>query len=296
MPRKPQSPASSWRKIQQGNKRTKTTKVARQRSLNIFFRTGLVILLFIMIATGIVAIYYLSDMGREPVTVTRESSIDVMFESDGVLSGKWFQRYFPDIMAAEVRQIDVGALKEQLEAHGQIVAATVTLSLPSNLMITLQERKPILRMRVRNADGSPSTLLIARDGVIYQGADYPVETLRNLPGVAGLRVRTTGQGYEPVKGLEAVAFLLQTAQKKLPAVYRHWQVVDLSDWNAEVNYRPSLVRVKSSHIEEIIFSTYAIEEQMDRLGGILQHIQRYQLGQPKLIDLSFGEEAVIRYK
>jgi hypothetical protein len=88
---------------------------------------------------------------------------------------------------------------------------------------------------------------------------------------------------------------LEYTKVKLPSVYRHWKVVDLSDWDPEQDYRPSLVRIRSAHIEEIVFSTDSIEEQVTRLAGILEHTQRYQMGQPKFIDLSYGEEAVIRY-
>jgi hypothetical protein len=296
MARAPKKPSSSWRKIQQSNRRPKTTKVARKRSLNLFLKTAVFFLLLIAIVTGMVALYYFSGLGKGTAESTERASVGLVFASDGVLTERWFSDVFSDLLKSDVRQVDVSLLKEQLEAQGQVASATVTLSLPSNLEITLEERRPILRMRVRNTDGTGSTLLIAKDGAIYKGALYPPETLRNLPGVAGLRVRKSGQGFEPIGGLDAVAYLLELAQEKLPAVYSHWQVVDLSDWNPEVDYRPALVKVKSTHIDEIIFSTYGIEEQIERLGGILQHVQRYQLGQPKLIDLSFGEEAVIRYK
>ena len=93
-----------------------------------------------------------------------------------------------------------------------------------------------------------------------------------------------------------MVYLLDRAKEELPAVYRHWRVVDLGEWNPELDYRPSLVHISSTHIEEITFSTTGIDEQLYRLAEILQRIQRYQLGQPKLIDLSFREEAVIRYK
>jgi len=81
----------------------------------------------------------------------------------------------------------------------------------------------------------------------------------------------------------------------LPAVYRHWRVIDLRDWDPRRDYRPSLVRVKSAQIEEIVFATDGIGEQLRRLGEILEHSQRYQMGQPTHIDLSYSGEAVIRY-
>ena len=158
MARKSDSPSSSWRKIQQSNRRTKTTKVARKRSLMIFFNAALVFLLFIAIITGIVAVYYLGDFGKGRGSGGGSSSIDVDFESDGVLTERWFRGAFEDVLVSDVRQVDVNLLEEQLEQYGQVASAAVTLSLPSNLVIEVEERQPILRMRVRNSDGTSSTL------------------------------------------------------------------------------------------------------------------------------------------
>jgi hypothetical protein len=290
------SPGFSWRKIQQKNRRGKSTRSARKRRLLILFRSSVVVFLLVAIVAGILAIRYFGQVVRQPpAPVEQQTPLELTFRTNGVLSESWFMEHFGDTLEADIRQIEVGRLKELLEEEGQVLSASVTLTLPSDLDVVLQEREPIFRVRLRGPDGMPEILLIARDGTIYKGEQYPEETLKSLPGVAGLRIRRSGGRYVRLEGLEVVADLLQTAQERLPALYRHWRVIDLSDWNPELDYRPSLVRVRSSHIEEIVFSTEGIDEQIDRLGGILHHVQRYQLGQPKSIDLSFGDEAVIRY-
>ncbi|MGA1204338.1 MAG: cell division protein FtsQ/DivIB [Opitutales bacterium] len=292
-----EQPRSSWRTIQQKNQRGKaTTKVARKRRLVLLLRSALLILLLMAIVTGVVLLKYFGGMPESPAEPAGPTLVEVDFLSNGVLTDKWFHERFPEIRMTDIRQIDVHQLKETLAGHGQVRSASVTVILPSELKIELEEREPVLRIRLRDSEGRPLTLLVGRDGVLFEGAAYPQETLLRLPGVAGLRVKMGEDGYLPISGLEPVAQLLDLAKEKLPALYGHWKVVDLSDWNPEIDYRPSLIRVVSSHIEEIIFSSNGLEEQVDQLGGILQHIQRYQLGQPKSIDLSFGEEAVIRYK
>ena len=286
----------SWRKIQQGRQRGNTTRTAKKRRLLILFRTSLLVLLLVTIVAGIVVLRYFGEIVKDPSPQVSNQALQLEFSSDGVLTEDWFRNRFGGMLYTDIRQIDVGDLKQQLESFGQVSAATVTVTLPALLVVELQERVPILRVRLKDEDGHASVLLIARDGILFDGANYPPETLRRLPGVAGLRLRRGGDGYLPVEGLGQVAELLDLAKSRLPALYRHWRVIDLSDWNPELEYRPSLVRVRSSHIEEIVFSTHGIEQQITRLGGILEHIQRYQLCQPKLIDLSFSEEAVIRYK
>lgn len=297
MSRKPKSPPSaSWRDIQQGNKRKKTTtKVARQRRLVILFRAALGILLLAAIGTGILGIRYFYSVAEERLEQKAPMKAELVFKTDGVLSEDWFMARYGDVLQTEVRQIEVSTLKAELEKAGQVTTASVTVSLPSRLIVGIQEREPIMRLRISGGDGKPKVLLLARDGTLYEGSGYPSDTLRRLPGAAGLKVRRLAEGYAPIEGIDGVARLLDHAKESLPAVYRHWRIVDLSDWDPELDYRPSLVRIRSAHIEEIIFSTTAIEEQVERLAGILEHTQRYQMGQPRFIDLSYGEEAVIRY-
>lgn len=286
----------SWRGIEQGNRRKKTTPVARRRHLVLVLRAGMAILLFAAIIVGILGIRYFFTISRQDYLSGNPVRVELVFKSDGVLGEDWFIAKYGDLLREDVRQIDVGTIKSQLEGSGQITTAAVTVTLPSQLTVDVAERKPVLRLRVRGEDGKPLVLLLARDGTLYPGFGYPTDTLRALPGATGLKVRRADSGYMRVEGIESVARLLEYAKENLPAVSRHWRVVDLSDWNTDDGYRPSLVRIKSTHIEEIVFSVTGIEEQVERLAGILEHTQRYQMGQPVFIDLSYGEEAIIRYK
>jgi len=287
----------SWRDLQKKHRSTKTTtKVARKRRLVMVLRGAFALFILIAIVAGIFGIRYFRQVGAkpplpEPVSV----EVEVDFQSNGVLTKEWLETRLGKTLDDDIRGIDVQSVKDQLESEGQVETVMVKVSLPSRLVISLEEREPILRLRVRNSEGIGETLLLARDGILYQGFGYPDETLRRLPGVTGLKLRKSGDGYEQLEGLGSVAYLLDCAKAAIPSVYRHWQVIDLGDWNPELNYRPSLVRIKSSHIEELVFATDGVEDQMERLAGILEHLQRNQMQLPVFIDLSFGSEAVIRY-
>ena len=295
--RKQQQSTPSWRHLQQGKKRGKaTTKVARQRRLVIIFRAALALLLVVATVTSLIAFRYFAGQLREEPASIPFGSIEVDFSSDGVLTRHWFSGSFPDIIKSDIRDVDVQDLTSRLQQKGQVRQAQVAVQLPSLLKVELQERQPMLRMRLRDSSGLPMTLLVARDGHIYQGSNYPESTLYNLPGGTGLRVKQDDSGYLPIAGREPVAELLDVARKNLPAAVAHWRIIDLTDWNPDVDYRPSLLKVISTHIDEIIFSTSGIKEQISQLGGILERIDRYQMGQPKSIDLSFGDEAVIRWE
>lgn len=297
MKKSSQKPSSNptWRHIQQTNPKGKTTKVARKRSLETLFKAGLLIFLVAAILAGGLGVFYLAESKPAQPSQAEPGTVDLVFKTDGVLAERWFLNRFGEILKTEVRQIDVSGLKSLLEKEGQVSSATVTLTLPSRLTVQVNEREPILRVRVRDGEGQATILLVARDGTLYQGEGYPGETLRRLPGTTGLKVRRLPGGYEPIKGMDSIARILDYTKENLPTVYQNWQVVDLRDWNPERDYRPSLVRVGSSEIEEMVFSTSGIERQIERLASILNHTQEHHLGYPKFIDLSYGEEAVIRY-
>jgi hypothetical protein len=286
---------ASWRDIQQGNRRPGTTRVARQRRLILLLRAGLGVFLFVAVIAGILGIRYFYQVSVESPVLAAGPASEVVFQSDGVLGDAWFRAHFGAFLLTDVRRVDVARLKALLEGHGQVASASVQVRLPRELVVGIREREPILRVRVRGEDGQPEVLLVARDGTLYRGAGYPAETLRRLPGAAGLKLRQHGDGYAPIEGIDSVAALLDQAKRRLPLIYRHWRVVDLSDWDPSRDFRASLVRIRSAHIEELVFSIDGIDEQVERLAGILEHTQRHQMGLPKFIDLSYGSEAVIRY-
>jgi hypothetical protein len=288
---------SSWRDIQQGAGRggPKPSRISRQRKLVLLLRSGFVLFMLVAVVSGVLAIRYFSQLSTGRPVPAAAPAGELVFQSDGVLSEAWFREKFGGFLLTEVRQVDVGQLKLLLEQEGQVASASVGVRLPRQLVIGIREREPILRVRVRDARNRPQVLLLARDGTLYRGSGYPQETLRRLPGAAGLKLRREGEHYAPIEGIQPVASLLDLAKERLPLIYRHWRVVDLSDWDPSQTFRTSLVRVRSSHIEELVFAGEGLEEQIQQLAGILEHTQRYQMGLPRFIDLSFKDEVVIRY-
>ncbi len=287
--------ASSWRDLRKKRPPAGNTSVARRRRWELLFRTFLLLALFGLILSGILGIaYYARVTEKEPVVEESPEPLQLEFQTDGVLTRSWFQEAFPELLYRSARSLDVRDLRERLENIGQVAKARVMVRLPDLLRVQVEEREPLMRVRIRQ-DGGAEVWLLARDGNLYQGMHYPKDALRRLPGLAGLRIKRADDGFKRVRFLEEVAHILDLGKERVPSLARHWRVVDLSGWNPLQPMRSSLVRLQSRHIREIVFSTENPENQIERLAEILQHSQRYQLGLPTFIDLSFSNEVVIRY-
>lgn len=252
-----------------------------------------------LILAGVLVIAYTSQV-RSSLAVEEEeprsTPLTVELETDGVLTEGWLGETFPELLHQPARQFDVHAARDLVEGHGQVVDARVSLRLPGHLRVELTEREPVLRVRVKNAEGDGELWLLSRDGHFYRGAGYPRDTLRRLPGLTGLKLQASGDGYRAVPFFGEVARLLDLARERVPSMYRHWRLVDLRDWHPMSPHRSSLIRVRSGHVREIVFSPLEAAEQMERLRLILEHTQREQMGLPRFIDLSFEEEGVVRYE
>jgi cell division septal protein FtsQ len=287
---------ASWRNLRQSNPRKITSQAVQQKRLQFLLRVIMLLFVVVALLAGVFSLRYFGRQLSQPAQVdVTERELDLVFQTDGVLLPEWFRREFQEWLFMDARDIDVRSLKQALEERGQVASAFVRVELPFRLIIDVRERVPLLRVRVRSRSGGAELYLVGRDGNLYSGAGYPVETLKALPGVAGLKLRRFEGQFLPIEGIEELAALLEEAKEKIPAIYRHWRLVDVSDWEPNAPYRTSLIRVRSTHIQEIVFGTIDFERQIERLAVILERIQQQQIGQPAFIDLSYPEEAVIRY-
>lgn len=295
-----QGGATSWKELQRRRARGSRTRTSRKRRLQWIFRSLFFLSLSGLILAGVLIIAYTGKVASSSSLVTEEvegpGPLTVELETDGVLTEGWLRETFPDLIHQSARRFDVHAARDLVEGHGQVVDARVSVRLPGHLRVKLREREPVLRVRVKNAAGKGELWLLSRDGHFYRGAGYPPDTLRRLPGLTGLKLQASGEGYRPVPFFGEVARLLDLAREGVPSMYRHWRLVDLRDWHPMSPHRSSLIRVRSGHVREIVFSPEDAAEQIERLRLILEHTQREQMGLPRFIDLSFEKEGVVRYE
>lgn len=151
----------------------------------------------------------------------------VEVRTDGVLDHAWVTSTLALPRNAGLMDLDLPALQARLTAGGQVHTAVLLRKFPATLAVTLQERTPVVRLRVALGAEEPRDLLVARDGTVFAGTGYAPLLTDSLPWLAGVRLARSGPGFARVPGLETLAELLAVTQANAPALYRSWTVVDL---------------------------------------------------------------------
>ncbi|HLP26984.1 MAG TPA: FtsQ-type POTRA domain-containing protein, partial [Acidobacteriota bacterium] len=242
----------SWRTIRQDvTPRAMSARGRRRRQMAAVKAVALVA----VIGTAAWGIYEMvhtweNDRAAIASAVKSEPVKDIIVSTDGVLGKDWAARVLALPRDTTLMALDLAALREKLIAFGQVRVAVLTRSFPDALVVNLQERTPVARLMV--VDGlEKKQLLVAKDGVVYEGVAYDKALLATLPWLADFRLRRAddGRGYAPIDGMKAVADLLTTAQVQAPHLYREWLFVSLGRLASHDE-----LTVRAQDIPEIVFT------------------------------------------
>jgi len=287
----------SWRDIQKNHRRAKNSEAAKSRRQAVLLRLFGTVFVLAATVTALVAFWKIA--GRGPVeSMEEEARIrlhNIDFQSDGVLTTRWFGNTFEDHLKISLRELDLFALEASLEGIGQIRSARVRRELPSDLIVEVKERKPFLRTRIRDEHGQPRMLLVATDGTVYEGTGYPREMLAHLPGVSGIRLKRDPSGFLPIENLARAAVVVEKVREELPLIYQDWKVLSFTGLEESSPALPPIVEARGRKIGSLRFSLEDPELQLAKLEDILRHADRYYQRYPKKIDLSYGRDAVIEW-
>jgi len=220
------------------------------------------------------------------------------FKTDGVLTDGWVMNFLKLKAGDSIQNLDVFALRAHLLSLQQVHDATIERILPNTLRVSVQERKPWLRVAVDDGKGGFDVNLVSRDGVVFAPQDFPQKVMDQLPWMSGLALhRAKGQGYQPIAGMEMVADLMSTAQTHAPKIAAQWTVVNLSKFDPRPEAPISLIKIQSGPLGELTFVAGATSH------DFLTQIQRLALvagqldAKPELIhglDMSLPNQVVVQ--
>ncbi len=244
-------PGRSWRNIRQDVNAPAMSRRGRRRQVFAWMKAGAIGTCLAAAAWGAYVVVHSWETDRAALAsaVHSEPVRDIVLITDGVLTRQWAGATLALPKAASLMSLDLPALRDRLLQSGQVRVAVLGRNFPDALVVTLQERTPVARVQASDGAGAPRQLLVAKDGVVYDGLNYDRQMLATLPWLDGIRLVKAGNGFAPIAGMADVSALLSMAQLQAPNLYREWLIVSL----ARLADRDEIV-VKAQDIPEIIFS------------------------------------------
>lgn len=286
----PLPPGRSWRNIRQEVKPLAMSRRGRRRQLAAWVKVGALSALVAGTGWGAYAVAHSWSTDRATLTtaVHSEPVRDIVLITDGVLTRDWAVKMLALPKPSSLMALDLPALRDRLLASGQARVAVLTRNFPDTLVVTLQERTPVARVQANDGLGAVKQLLVAKDGVVYEGVNCDKEMLARLPWLDGIRLVKSGNGFEPVAGMSDVSALLSTAQLQAPHLYREWLIVSL----ARLAGRDEIV-VKAQDLPEIVFSRKRdFYGQIARLDSVIDAAQRLETV-PALLSVNLALEGQV---
>jgi cell division septal protein FtsQ len=210
----------------------------------------------------------------------------LMLTTDGVLDRAWLERTLALPARSSLPQLDLPLLRGRVLASGQAREATLVRDFPATLAVRVAERSPVARIMTQGPDSAARALLVARDGVVYDGVGYNPALLASLPWLDGIKLARQDGGFAPIPGMAHVAKLLSDAQSDAPMLYRTWRVVSLARLQSDGD-----IEVRSSDGLRAIFGTQ--EEffpQLARLDTLLDTARGQGAPAIAQIDLSLPSQ------
>ncbi len=277
------SESQSWRGISQSvSPRVMSAPGRRRLGMNIVRVTFTVVALAGLAAVGL---YLAQGLDRPAETlapvVKTEPLRDIIVLTDGVLTEAWARERLNLPEGIALMAVDLDAARAALLQTGQVKSAVVARDFPDTLVVTVEERVPVIRIMAAIEPGKLEPLVVSRDGLVYRPINNNPIMLNSLPWLDGVRLTRQGEGFAPLAGIGQVSDLILTAQQEAPHLASEWRVVSMEE-------APRLV-VRTREIKQIVFDTVNMRRQLAWLDHILDQESRKPEPRPiQRIDLSFA--------
>lgn len=229
---------------------------------------------------------------RDPAQAAPLREIVLINDADGVLGQEWLEHTLKVRKGTPLLEVDLCQLRDRLLRVRQVRAVELRRDFPGTLTVTLRERQPVLRVNVQPGNGESRTMLVARDGVVYDGFGYEPSRLARLPYLDGVRLaHNRFGGYQAVEGMEDVANLLQAAENSAPGLYADWKSISL----ARLGLYDEIV-VKARAIPQVVVSRKLdFTQQLARLDYIADYARTQSEATVQRIDLSLGGDVPVSF-
>lgn len=284
--------ARSWRDIpQQVSARALSSEGRRRLTWRVVKMIGGVAVVGALVWGGFQVAATLQEGPKQAGAMQSAPVKDLVLVTDGVLNQAWLSRTLALPKNTSLMALDLFQLRNRVMASGQVRSATLTRSFPATLAVSLAERMPVARLSAQDRDGTVRTMLVARDGVVYEGFGYDPAMLTTLPWLAGVKLTRVGGTFQPIAGMEPVAELLAKAKLEAEHLYATWRVVSLArlegDNEIEVTTKDEL-KVRFGTTEDFF-------RQLANLDAILDAAAAHPEKTPREINLAVGSQVPVAF-
>lgn len=288
-------PASrTWKDIPQYVKPRAMSRGGRRRVWMNTVKTVTALAIFGGIGWGIYEVVLALDENSPGKTVLAKDAVPIKEPipvTDGVLDRVWLARTLALPKKVTLMDLDLFKLREQILASGQVINASLTRSFPSTLLVTLTERSPVARIMAQRGGEAPRALMVARDGVVFDGVNFPPEMIAALPWIDGVQLVLENGRFRPIQGMSTIADLLTKAQNETPHLYSTWTVVSLARLASDGE-----IEVKTPAVNRVIFGTQEdFFPQLARLDLLLDAARQQPEQTVREINLAIGANVPVSF-
>jgi cell division protein FtsQ len=282
----------SWRDIPQPVRPRAMSRSGRWRRRKETLRAAVVVALAVGLAAGA---WWVAGMLRPaPQHVPQGAKaglvrqLELKTTSGGVLDVAWLQRTLALPRHAALMELNLEKLRARLLADRQVVSATIARRFPDRLVVSVEERAPVARVRVE-VGGAARDFLVAPDGVVFAGTGFDSAFLASLPWLGGVTLGPEGEGFRPIAGLAPVAQLLAEAQLSAPRLCRTWLSISLARLAGDRE-----LEVTTTNGTTIVFkATGEFFSQLATLDYLLDRLADTPMARAH-IDLTLGRNVPVR--
>lgn len=291
-----ESPPLSWRDLQARPAISREERRELTGQLSSFVRLSIVTAIIFLIGLGVTITILLSrDFLRNAVPVNpRHLLAEVTVRTNGVLDEQWVRSRAGLEDEINLLKLDIHAIKDALESCPQVALASVSIDLPSAIVVQLEERLPVLRARTMDADSNIRELLISEDGAVFEPVNYGEGVIRKLPAIAGIAIVQKAGLYEPLKRFDYVAALLRYAQEHTPHLYYDWRIVDLGGFVTDGPAVGSVIEIRGRYLKRLIFRPEKVPQQLEHLRAVVEDARERGLPALAFVDLTIPDRVVAR--
>ena len=283
-----------WSNIKQDVGRKPITFAAFRRKIFKSCKFGIILALIAGFFTFLVSGFYY--VRGHPIDVNLSGPVEpiqsIRFHSDGVLSPEWLKNVHGIQRGDSLMDVDIFSLKRKLESFGQVDQVEVQRHFPSTLKVTIKELEPVMRVRLSRGSGFQD-LLIASEGQIFNGFDYPKSFLSKLPFLATDSLVKEGNQYQNIKEIQQIYPLIEHAKRNYSKIYSTWRVISYKNLAETDLGIGAFVYVRSSIVDKIIFRPLDYKVQMSRLSVALKTTIESGINYLGVVDLSLKNTAIL---